>query len=175
MRRVASPSDPLSKGMALAGLLAGLLMCGEHHCPMIVVQIRGEAHHAGVLEHVDSHLGGKRVRGVVRRALGDTAVCCVQFADGHLWPLYCPCCGEPLGVRDRAQFRRTIVGAYLLTLADAPAAGPDPECLVCAFSTDAQGRLVETRFAQLNLVQDQIWQVLGLPQPAVLLAWREPI
>jgi transposase len=40
---------------------------------------------------------------------------------------------------------------------------------------DAQGRLVETRFARLNPVQEQIWQVLGLPQPAVLFARREPI
>jgi len=40
---------------------------------------------------------------------------------------------------------------------------------------DAQGQLVETRFARLNPVQDQIWQMLGLPQPAVLFARREPI
>jgi transposase len=40
---------------------------------------------------------------------------------------------------------------------------------------DAQGRLVETRLARLNPVQEQIWQVLGLPQPAVLFARREPI
>jgi len=40
---------------------------------------------------------------------------------------------------------------------------------------DAQGQLVETRFARLNPVQDQIWQVLGLPQLAVLFARREPI
>jgi len=112
-------------------------MCKEHHCPMIVVPIEGEAHYACVLEHVDSHLGGKRVRGVVRRAIGDRAVFCVQFEDGHLLPLYCPCCGEPLSIHDRAQFRRAIVGAYLLALAYAPAEGPEPECLVCVFSTDA--------------------------------------
>jgi transposase len=40
---------------------------------------------------------------------------------------------------------------------------------------DTQGRPVETRFARLNPVQEQIWQVLELPQPAVLFARREPI
>ena len=35
---------------------------------------------------------------------------------------------------------------------------------------DGQGRVIETRFAQLNSVQEQILKVLGLPQPAELLA-----
>jgi len=123
----------------MSGLLEGLLMCEEHHCPMIVVPVQGETHYACVLEYVDSHLGRKRVRAVVRRSIGDdTAVSCVQFEDGHLLPLYCPCCGEPLGVRDRAQFERNIVGTYLLALAYAPAEGQEPECLVFVFSTDAQ-------------------------------------
>ncbi len=35
---------------------------------------------------------------------------------------------------------------------------------------DAQGRVVETRFARPNLVQAQILKVLGLPQPAEIFA-----
>jgi hypothetical protein len=36
---------------------------------------------------------------------------------------------------------------------------------------DAQGRVVETRFARLNPVQAQVLQVLELPQPAAIFAW----
>jgi hypothetical protein len=35
---------------------------------------------------------------------------------------------------------------------------------------DGEGRVVETRFARLNSVQDQILKALGLPQPAAIFA-----
>ncbi len=39
---------------------------------------------------------------------------------------------------------------------------------------DEQGRTATSRFARLNPVQEQILNVLGLPEPAEIFAWLAP-
>lgn len=117
--------------MSTSGLLDGLLRCSEHGCPMIRVGDNYEC----VIERVDAHLGGKRVKDILpgnRRT-----PFALVFEDGHTLPLLCPDCGRSLHVapENEEQALDEASGLFLVGLAYV-APGEDPEGLALVFARD---------------------------------------
>ena len=75
------------------GLFEGVLFCGEHNCPMIRV---GDDYEC-VIERVEAHVGGKRVKDLVVPSQRGTPWAFV-FDDGHTLPLLCAGCGHALQI-----------------------------------------------------------------------------
>ena len=122
--------------MGASGLLDGLLRCEEHNCPMIQV---GENYEC-VIERVDAHLGGKRVKDIVpgKRKTPLTLV----FEDGHTLPLLCPDCGGALHVapEDEDQVLDQSAGLYLVGVAYVEPS-TEPEGIALAFASDPDADL----------------------------------
>jgi hypothetical protein len=72
------------------GLLDGVLMCGEHNCPMIRI---GDDYRC-VIGYTDSMLGGETLDDFIPGS-GDEQPITLVFSNGHTLPLLCPCCGGP--------------------------------------------------------------------------------
>jgi hypothetical protein len=119
--------------MADQGLLDGILFCHDHECPMIRVGDNYEC----VIERVDGHLGGKRVKDIVPP--GTKTPLTLVFEDGHTIPLFCPDCGGALHVapQDEDEVLSEISGCYLVGVAYVQA-GEEPEGLALAFARDPE-------------------------------------
>lgn len=117
-------------------LLDGLLWCGEHGCPMIQIGNRYEC----VIERVDAHIGGKRVKDIIPDDQGIPLA--LIFEDGHTLPLLCPDCGQSLHVspENKDQVLNEAAGLYLVGLAYV---GPEeePQGLAFVFSRDPNADL----------------------------------
>lgn len=99
--------------MQTARSLDGLLICREHACPMIQIGNQYEC----VIERVDAHLGGKRVKDILPDSQGTPFA--LIFEDGHTLPLLCPDCGRSLHVshQNEDQVLNEVAGLYLVGLA----------------------------------------------------------
>ena len=133
------------------GLLDGLLRCQEHDCPVIRVGDNYEC----VIERVDAHLGGKRVKDIVpgKRKTPLTLV----FEDGHTLPLLCPHCGGALHAapEDEDQVLEQSAGLYLVGVAYVePSAEPEGIALAFASDPDADLEDLETELEELVLHLD---------------------
>ncbi len=117
--------------MSTSGLLDGLQRCSEHSCPMIQI---GDSYEC-VIERVDTHLGGKRVKDIVP---GNRRVpLALVFEDGHTIPLLCPDCGRSLHIahENEEQALDEAAGLFLVGLAYVEP-GEDPEGLALVFARD---------------------------------------
>lgn len=119
--------------METGGLLNGLLKCDEHDCPMVRI---GDGYEC-VIERVDTHLGGKRVKDIVPGSQR-TPVALV-FEDGHTLPLLCPDCGDSLHIapEEEDEFLDEAAGLFLVGVAYVEA-DQDPECLALVFTEDPE-------------------------------------
>jgi hypothetical protein len=122
--------------MSRSGLLDGLLRCSEHDCPMIRVGDNYEC----VIERVDSHVGGKRVKDIVPDSAGIPFA--LVFEDAHTLPLLCPHCGRSLHValENEENALEEVAGLYLVALAYVEP-GEDPEGLALVFARDPNADL----------------------------------
>jgi len=117
-------------------LLDGLVMCGEHNCPMIGI---GEDY-CCVIEYTDDLIGAQQVVDVIPGL--DNAPTRLLFANGYSLPLLCPDCGEPFHIEDADEFLDSAVGLYLFALAYVPPSDEMPQgCMEFVFapSLDAEG------------------------------------
>jgi hypothetical protein len=88
------------------GLLDGVLMCGEHNCPMIRI---GDDYRC-VIEYTDSMLGGETLDDFIPGS-GDEQLITLVFSNGRTLPLLCACCGGPFRFRrkkDSNKFLKTL-------------------------------------------------------------------
>ena len=117
--------------MSSSGLLDGLLRCSEHDCPMIRVGDNYEC----VIERVDSHVGGKRVKDIVPDSIGIPFA--LVFEDAHTLPLLCSHCGRSLHVapKNEESALEEVAGLYLVALAYVEP-GEEPEGLALVFARD---------------------------------------
>ncbi|MBI5034878.1 MAG: hypothetical protein HZB51_30505 [Chloroflexi bacterium] len=99
--------------MQTDGSLDGLLRCSEHDCPMLRIGNQYEC----VIERVDAHLGGKRVKDILPDSQETPFE--LAFEDGHTLPLLCPDCGRSLHVshQNEDQVLNEVTGLYLVGLA----------------------------------------------------------
>ncbi len=112
-------------------LLDGLLWCAEHGCPMIQIGNRYEC----VIERVDAHIGGKRVKDIIPDDQGIPFA--LVFEDGHTLPLLCPDCGRSLHVSpaNEEHVLNEASGLYLVGLSYVEPE-EEPWGLVLVFSRD---------------------------------------
>ncbi|CAG1015190.1 hypothetical protein ANAEL_05198 [Anaerolineales bacterium] len=122
--------------MRTAGSLDGLLRCSEHDCPMLRIGNQYEC----VIERVDAHLGGKRVKDILPDSQGTPFA--LIFEDGHTLPLLCPDCGRSLHVshQNEDQVLNEVAGLYLVGLAYVET-GEEPSGLALLFSRDPHANL----------------------------------
>ncbi len=122
--------------MQTAGSLDGLLRCSEHGCPMLRIGNQYEC----VIERVNAHLGGKRVKDILPDNHGTPFA--LIFDDGHTLPLLCPDCGRSLHVshENEDQVLNEVTGLYLVGLASVE---PEEERsgLALVFSRDPNANL----------------------------------
>ena len=125
--------------MPTAGLLDGLLRCREHGCPMIRIGDR----YVCVIERVDTHLGGKRVKDIVPDNQRTPLV--LVFEDGHTLPLLCPDCGRSLHVapENEDHVLNEAAGLYLVGLAYIEP-GEEPGGLALVFARDPNADLKDS-------------------------------
>ena len=137
--------------MGASGLLNGLLRCQEHNCPMIRIEDNYEC----VIESVDAHLGGKRVKDIIPGKRGSPLT--LVFEDGHTLPLLCRDCGGALHVasEDEDQVLEQSSGLYLVGVAYVES-GEEHEGLALAFASrpDADPEDPEPEMEELLLHLD---------------------
>ncbi len=133
--------------MSSSGLLDGLLRCSEHDCPMIQVGDNYEC----VIECVDSHVGGKRVKDIIPDSTGIPFA--LVFEDAHTLPLLCPHCGRSLHVapENEESALKEVAGLYLVGLAYVEP-GDDPEGLALVFARDPEADLEDPETATQEIL-----------------------
>ena len=137
--------------MGTSDLRDARLRCQEHDCPMIRVGDNYEC----VVERVDAHLGGKRVKDIVPGKRGTPLT--LVFEDGHTLPLLCQDCGGALHAapEDEDQVLDESSGLYLVGIAYVEP-GEEPEAIALAFSSypDSDPEDPETEMEELVLHLD---------------------
>jgi hypothetical protein len=121
--------------MDTSRMLGGLVWCDEHNCPLIRI---GNSYEC-LIERVDAHIGGKRVRDIVPSSPKTPLT--LVFDDGHTLPLLCPDCGGALHVtaEEEDELLEQIGGLYVIGVGyvEPGMEEPDsPEMLALAFGTD---------------------------------------
>jgi hypothetical protein len=110
-----------------------------------------------VIEWVDAHLGGKRIKDIVPGTRGTPLT--LVFEDDHALPLLCPDCGGALHVapEDEDQVLEESSGLYLVGVAYVEP-GEEPEGITLAFSSDpdADPQDPETEMQELLLHLDGV-------------------
>jgi hypothetical protein len=105
------------------GILDGILKCGKHDAPMILIK----GSYICVLEYLDDLVGNLKVKTVKG---GD-----LLFSNNVSIPLICPCCGE----KDTAKsFEDQIKGLYLVSLGYQPKKDNFDEAILLYFSDNIE-------------------------------------
>lgn len=138
--------------MTNTGLLDGLVRCGYHQCPMIIIDDKYRC----AIQYANDALGKQCIANVVPGS--ETEPTWLEFDNGRSLPLVCSCCGEPLQIADVELFRQEVIGLHLAAVGYVP-----PE--------DEYAEAFEFVFAPPDMLDDLPDELVGpLPEGLQALA-----